>query len=237
MRARWDRLLPTTWRGPSRAAVWRRARFRRLLAATMAAAGAWSALMVLAPPSPDSGRPVVTASADLPAGHTLGASDLTLRHLPDDAVPGAALREPGQAVGRTLTGPVAAGEGLTPARVRTAGLLAGLGPGRRAVHLTVAAPASLSSLSAGDRVDIVARTGEVVARDVLVLATDALSADSNTGLFSASTSAGVTVALPAGEVGAVVRMTVNDTPGGGVHLAIRPPEARYSDGGSADPSG
>lgn len=235
--SRRDRVLPPAWRGPSRAAVWRRARARRLLAATLVGFGAWSALTVLAPSTPDTGRPVVIASADLPAGHVLEASDVTLRQLPADAVPSSALQDPAQAVGRPLTGPVAAGESLTPARLRTAGLLHGLGPGERAVHLTIADQASLPSISAGDRVDVVTRGGDVVARDVLVLGADPVSAEGNTGLFSPSGGAGVTVALRTGEVGAVLGGTVNDTPGAGVHLAVRPPGARYSNGGSADLAG
>src|SRR6185312_14383647 len=89
-----QRLLPPGWRGPGRRAVWRRARLRRVLAATCTAAAAWLAVSAFLPDPAPVGVPVLVAVRDLPAGHRLGAADVRVDRWPPQIRPVSALREP-----------------------------------------------------------------------------------------------------------------------------------------------
>jgi Flp pilus assembly protein CpaB len=131
----------------------RAARLRRPLAALSAAAAAGLALTALRPGPPPSAR-VLAAARDLPAGATLGTSDLRALDLPPPAVPAGALRS--GAAGRVLAGPMRRGEPLTDARLVGEGLLRGYGPGTVAAPVRIADADTVRLLHSGDRVDVLA---------------------------------------------------------------------------------
>jgi Flp pilus assembly protein CpaB len=60
--------------------------------------------------------PVLVAARELPIRTQLAAADLRLVHYKEDTVPPSALRDPGEAVGRVLTQPVALGEAVLPSK-------------------------------------------------------------------------------------------------------------------------
>ncbi|WP_396451846.1 SAF domain-containing protein [Actinomadura sp.] len=130
-------------------------RLRRPLASLFAAAAAGLALLALRPGPPPSVR-VPAAARDLPAGKTLTASDLHHIDLPPSAVPSGALRS--SPVGRVLAAPMRKNEPLTDARVVSAALLKGYGPGTVATPVRVADAAAARLLRPGDRIDVLSRT-------------------------------------------------------------------------------
>ncbi len=120
-----------------------------------------------ASPAPSPTRPVLTAARDLPAGVTVGAEDLTRTAFLPGSVPTGALTAAEDAVGRTTTGPVRAGEPLTDVRLVSGTLLDGY-PGRVAVPVRVADPGAVGLLRVGDRVDVVAADPQGRTEAVLV---------------------------------------------------------------------
>ena len=144
---------------------------RRALAAVLAAlavgGGTWAALA-----RPAEGETaVVVATRQLPVGAVLAAADVTTRRLPADAVPVAALSDPGKVVGRPAAAVLTEGEVLTAADVGTTSLLGGQPADHVAVWLPLPEPAVAEAVSAGDRVDAPSPVdGRPVVEDVLVLA-------------------------------------------------------------------
>jgi Flp pilus assembly protein CpaB len=99
---------------------------------------------------------VVAAARDLAPGVTLVEDDLTLLALPAATVPGSALRDPAEAVGRLAVTPFGAGEPVTTTRLALPGgpLTATVPPGQVAVPLQPdQAP---TGVGGGDRVDVYA---------------------------------------------------------------------------------
>src|SRR6478672_9905636 len=96
---------------------------RRPLAALCAAVAVVATFRANAAPPPPR-RLVLTATRDLPAGAVVRPEDLTRTPFDPASVPTGVLPGPAQAVGRTTTTPVRAGEPLTDARVMAASLLA-----------------------------------------------------------------------------------------------------------------
>lgn len=143
---------------------WRRAvALRRAVAAALVVL---AAVLALAPRTVTPSRQVVVATHDLPAGVPLTASDLAVRPVPADAVPGGALADPAVAVGRLLVGGMRTGETLTDVRLlgRTAAIAALRAPDAAGVPLRLSDPAVAGLLTAGSRVDVVgvgARSGTV----------------------------------------------------------------------------
>jgi len=126
---------------------------RRPLAALSAGAAVLLGLQAAQPPAPPTVT-VWTASRDLDSGRELTADDLARTRVSPEAAPSAAL-DRGEALGRTLAAPMAAGEVLTDVRVVARGLLAGY-PGHTAVPLRVTDGAVVPMLRVGDRVTVVA---------------------------------------------------------------------------------
>lgn len=148
--------MPTTPR-PRRA--WRRLR-RAVLARRRPLAAVLVGLAVLvgfrayaAPPPPTVA--VLTAAHDIAPGAVVTAADLTTRPLPPDAVPSGLLRSAEQALGRTTTGPIRAGEPLTDVRLLTADLLAHY-PGDVAAPVRIGDRGAVGLLRVGDRVSLYA---------------------------------------------------------------------------------
>jgi pilus assembly protein CpaB len=97
---------------------------------------------------------VWTARRDLPSGTTLGEDDLNLRRLSPAAVPGRAVDDLDEVVGRTLAAPMARGEVVTRLRIVSRGLLRGY-PGTTAVPLRITDAAVVDLLRVGDRISLV----------------------------------------------------------------------------------
>ena len=133
-------------------------RHRRLLAAMATGLAVFFALSaVTAEPS---GRSVVVASRDLDSGTRLRPSDVRATELPSAAVPTHAAANARDVVGRTTSGALRRGEVLTDRRTVRAGPLDGFGPGRVLSVLRVTDPSVLALLRPGDRVDVIAVTGD-----------------------------------------------------------------------------
>ncbi len=143
---------------------------RRKLA-VLAAVTAVLASVAAATPSPPDTVSVVRLDLSLPGGAVLAAGDLDLAEVPTDAVPDGALADPGQAVGRMLSGPGARGQvltGLALVALRTSGA------GRVVAPVRLADPDVAALVRPGDRVDVLAADPQspeaaVVASGVRVL--------------------------------------------------------------------
>jgi pilus assembly protein CpaB len=133
-------------------------RHRRMLAATAAGLAVYFALSALT--AEPQGRSVVVASRDLNSGARLKASDVRQTSMPGAAVPDGAAAEAREVVGRMTSGALRRGEVLTDRRTVRAGMLDGFGPGRVLTVVRVTDPSILALLRPGDRVDIVAVSGE-----------------------------------------------------------------------------
>lgn len=128
-------------------------RHRRGLAALLLGIAVLGTLRTLSPAPPDSVE-LVVAAADLPAGTTVSAADLTVVRVPPDAVPAGA-QGVRQSVGRTLAGAVRRGEPITDAGLVAPGMLADT-PGMVALPVRIPDPGVVAMLRPGDRVDLVA---------------------------------------------------------------------------------
>jgi pilus assembly protein CpaB len=222
-----QRLLPPGWRGPGRRAVWRRARLRRLLAATSTAVAAWLAVSAFLPDPAPVGVPVLVAVRDLPAGHRLGAADVRVDRWPPQIRPVSALREPSGALDATLSTSLGAGEALTASRLRGAGMLSGLPAGLVASHVPLADAGAAGLVQPGDHVDLISSpSGRVVGQDVVVLAVDAPGGDGAGGLVGGDTARpGLVVALTPEAASRVATVDGSDLAGSSVTLALRRPES------------
>lgn len=129
------------------------ARHRVLLSCTLAAASVATGLSAVAP-SPVPTTTVLTAARDVRAGAVLGPADVRAVDLPRGVAPTGALTEAGSAVGRSVAGPVRAGEALTDVRLLGAPLLPE-GP-EVAAPVRVAEPGTAALVFAGDVVDVLA---------------------------------------------------------------------------------
>lgn len=152
-----DSLQPT---GAERIRAALRPGWARTLTARRAAAAALAVLaLIVAVTSRPSGpqAQVLVAARELGPGGRLTVEDLAVRTVPAELAPRDALTGPDDAVGRSVTGPVGAGEILTGRRVltdRTAGYIR---PGSRLVPVSLQDAATMDLLRAGDVVDVVAQ--------------------------------------------------------------------------------
>lgn len=103
--------------------------------------------------APQPGQPVVTLTKDLTVGSTLSRADLKVVNL--TTAPDGALASIDQAAGRTLAGPARRGEVLTDLRL-VASTGPDPGPGRVAVPVRPADPATLDLLGPGMHVAVIA---------------------------------------------------------------------------------
>ena len=133
-------------------------------------------------PAPPATVAVTVAARDLVSGTVLGADDLVIRHYPAAVAPAGSAAG---AVGRTLAGPVRAGEPVTDVRLVSPALGAGY-PGRVLMPVRIADAAVVALVRVGDQVDVVAadpRRGDAgaVAVDVPIVALPGAEADGSTG--------------------------------------------------------
>lgn len=165
--------------GRGRRGQWRRAVARRVTASLLAGGAVLGTVALARTPEGGPLVTVVVAAQDLPAGRELQPADLLEQRRPRAYAPSGS-QSAAALVGRRLSSPVAAGEVLTTTRVAGAGLLAGRPEDEVAVHVPLADPGALAMVRAGDRVDVLAGTGETVVASALVLAVRGV--DAGTGL-------------------------------------------------------
>lgn len=164
----------------SRTVTWH----RRLVAGGLAAAAVALTIHALEP-SPDPGVAVVTAARDLPGSTLLEPDDLTITHIPEDAVPRGAASTVTVLTGERTSGPLRAGEIITDVRLVGESLLDGWGADLTAAPVRVADPAAARIARPGDVVDIIAADvsgaggTRVLAAGVPVLA---VPADADSGM-------------------------------------------------------
>lgn len=168
---------------------------RRLLAALVAGTTVAGSVAAARTPTGGAATSVVVAARDLAAGHELAAGDVRVVRLPGEAAPARALSTAADATGRTLSGPVGAGEPVTAARLTGPGILVGQPVGTVAAHVAVADPASTAMLRRGDRVSVISVAGEVVASSVVVLALDPSPDGGAISRVGGDTGAGVVLAV------------------------------------------
>jgi pilus assembly protein CpaB len=143
-------------------------------------------LAVRPPPGPAAAAeelptiPVVVAAADLSAGTRLSDGDLAIVRWPALVAPDGVARSPADLTGRTLAGPLRAGEPVTDVRLVGPGLTALLSAGEQAVPVRLADLAVAASLRAGDRVDVLATADQATVADVVASAALVLVAPSGT---------------------------------------------------------
>jgi Flp pilus assembly protein CpaB len=143
---------------------------RRPLAAVVAALAALVGLQAMSPPdAPTHG--VLTAARDLPGGTVVTRADLAWTDFAPDTAPDGAVEAVADALGRTTTGPVRAGEPLTDVRLVGGALLDGY-PGRVAAPVRIGDAGAVGLLHIGDKVDVVAADPQG-ARDAVVVAAGA----------------------------------------------------------------
>jgi Flp pilus assembly protein CpaB len=164
-------------------------RHRRVLAGVASAASIAALGMALQPPAAAT-RGVVVAAAELPAGRSLAAADLSVAQVPVGVLAPGTSDDPGDFLGRTLAAPMARGEAIAQHRL-TALPRWSVPTGTMPVPVRFADAGAAALLGAGQRVDVVATSGpgidgaapftsaELVAQDVLVLAV--MSADPSPG--------------------------------------------------------
>ncbi|WP_194793093.1 SAF domain-containing protein [Raineyella fluvialis] len=168
---------------------------RRSLAAVLTFVAVLGALRVFAAP-PGGGAQVVVLTADVTGGSALSRTQLTLRSVPPDLVPGGAVTALDQAEGRTPAGPLTAGTILTASALVGPGL-AGLSSGHVAVPARLADPGIVAVLRVGDVIDVLATdpsSGEV-RRAATRARVASIPAQGDTGPLSASSSQDVLVLL------------------------------------------
>ncbi|WP_230855157.1 SAF domain-containing protein [Arthrobacter terrae] len=132
-------------------------RRRRFIAALLLCAATAVAVGQLTP-APEDTTVIVVAARDLASGTMLGATDVALQRLPQDAVPAAALRTQDSVAGRQLAGPLRQGQVLTDAALLGSGLLVGTPIGSQAVPIRLADAATVALIHPGQLVNVVLST-------------------------------------------------------------------------------
>lgn len=130
-------------------------RYRRMLSALLAAVAVLVVVQTLAPQTPAQ-QAVVVATHDLTSGVTLGAADVTVEHMPPVAVPSGAASSVAEVAGRTVAGPMRAGEAVTDRRLLGRALLAGYPPRLVVAAVRIHDADVVGLLQVGDRISIYA---------------------------------------------------------------------------------
>jgi len=137
------------------AAAWH----RRLLTAGLLAAAVAFGLQATSPPPPPGTR-VLVAAHDLAGGQPPAPADVDVREVPASSVPAGALHRAADLDGRTLAGPVRAGEILTDVRLVGRTLLEAYGDTLVAAPVRIADADSVRLVRPGDVVDVLAAGGQ-----------------------------------------------------------------------------
>jgi len=191
-------------------------RFRRPLAAASAGLAVLLLAAVLRPAS-DALVDVTVAAVDLPPGSTLTAEDIAVAPLPADYLPPGALVDAEEALGRTITGGIAAGEPLTESRLMAQGPRA---DGLHTVPVRLADAEAAGLLTPGSVIDLVLASGDtggrVIAEGVQVVTVP--QREATAGFGQATRSAGSLVVVATDRRTAVALAAAGSQPGLGVVL-------------------
>lgn len=133
-------------------------RNRRLAVALLLCAAAGITVHQLTP-APAHTVTAVAAARDLPAGHTLGGTDVTAVSVPPSVLSSGTFAKAAEVNGKQLAAPLRKGQLFTDAQLVGPGLLTGAPPGSAAVPLRMADPTSIQLVSPGQLVDIVLTSG------------------------------------------------------------------------------
>lgn len=130
------------------------------------------------------GRTVVAAAHDLPSGTELTPDDLRRVRLPVSAVPGHSTTRIDDVVGRTVAGPMRAGEVVTDRRVVDPGRMSGFPDGSVLATIRLADAEALTNLRVGDLVNVLAvdpdsAQAEVVAKAAVIVTLPSTRGDSS----------------------------------------------------------
>jgi Flp pilus assembly protein CpaB len=134
-------------------------RYRRVVAALLAA-GAVVAVIDTVAPTPAPSRPVVVAAHDLAAGTRLSVSDLRTVAVPPGVVPDGASGTSARLVGRLIAGPMRAGEPVTDVRLLGRSLLSRYRQGLVAMPFRVGDASVAELLRVGDHIAVFAATSD-----------------------------------------------------------------------------
>ncbi|MFJ5698308.1 RcpC/CpaB family pilus assembly protein [Arthrobacter sp. NPDC093139] len=171
---------PPERRRPSRLRGWLN-RNRRLAVALLLCAAAGVTVHQLTP-APAHTSPALAAARDIPAGATLGGSDVAAVNVPPHMLSTGTLTNAAQLSGKQLAAPLRKGQLLSDTQLVGPGLLIGSPPGSAAVPLRMADPSSIQLVSPGMLIDVVLTSGpgldqqspsKVLAKAVPVLWTSA----------------------------------------------------------------
>ena len=198
----------------------RRARWRRWSAALLAAVAAAVTLSTLAPRATESsGREVLVAVRDLPAGAVVTRDDVEVVRRPASTVPETGLTAYADVVGRTTATALSTRDVVTSERLVGAALLAGQPAGSVAMSVPVLDVGEATR--PGTRVDLYATgSGEAAASDVVVLA---VRRPAESSVLGGGSSPQLTVALDAGDAARVARSLSALDGAQGLVVAVRPP--------------
>lgn len=133
-------------------------RNRRLAVALLLCAAAAITVHQLTPAPAHTVR-AVAAARDLPAGHTLGSTDITDVSVPPSVLSSGTFAKTAEVSGKQLAAPLRKGQLFTDAQLVGPGLLTGAPPGSAAVPLRMADPTSIQLVSPGQLVDVVLTSG------------------------------------------------------------------------------
>jgi Flp pilus assembly protein CpaB len=167
-------------------------RNRRLAVALLLCGAAGIAVHQLTP-APAHTVSALAAARDLPAGTTLGSTDLAAVNVLPSMLAAGTFTEAIGLNGKQLAGPLRKGQLLTDAQLVGPGLLTGAPPGSGAVPLRMADPSSIRLVSPGQLVNVVLTSGsgyeqkaasKVLATAVPVLWTSAQEGQSGQWLSS-----------------------------------------------------
>jgi pilus assembly protein CpaB len=134
-------------------------RHRRLVVAASAAVAVVCIVHVVAPRSPP-GAPVVVAARDLSAGTVLRPGDVRLVRIDQRLVPVGADTSVATVQGRSIAGPMRAGEPLTDRRLVGRALVLGYPGDVVAAPVRIQDADAVALLRVGDRVDVYSATGD-----------------------------------------------------------------------------
>lgn len=134
-------------------------RYRRVLSALLAALAVLGVVESLSPATPRL-HDVVVVSHDVSSGVTLTGNDVTVEQVPQPLVPDGTSSSPSAVVGRTVGGPMRAGEPVTDRRLLGRPMLSGYPQGLVAAPVRIRDAAVVGLLQAGERVSVYAAGGD-----------------------------------------------------------------------------
>lgn len=160
-------------------------RYRRILAATLAACAVLLLARISSPPPAES-VPVVVAAHDLSGGTVLRSDDVRVAAVPAALAPDGAFGAANELLGSAVAAPMRAGEALTDRRVLGPSLVLGYAPGLVAAPVRIQDSDVVSLLHAGDSIDVYAaaaadRPATRIASAVPVVMLPRLAGDSQNG--------------------------------------------------------